>query len=754
MKRIISILLCTLITISLFTYSGVNISTANAATDDEYMYPEAPLFLEDIDADYWGFELVSESDKLALYVIESTVNIAVLNKKSGMIWSSLITETAFETEGENKSLGRFYSLFSVGDIGASASGVTLSETFSNSIITTEVREEDKYDNNSVANSYMKVDYAAVLNGVRITSFMADVKYKLIIDISLDKENETLVLSVDGEECEYYSNSKKWITVNLLPYFGAAGDREDGYVFYPDGSGTIAEFTPHHSMVESSKTLPFYSQELASSMQLTVSEQDGTMPVLYPVFGMKRGNDAFFGIVTDGACSSGVKFCPSGNLTKFYRIHPVFYLAEAHTKNSDYTTPSYTMQGDIHDEYFRVEYHFLEDDDADYSGMAVTYRNYLLKNDLLFDRISDSDKMPLALDLYMNTYEGTIFGNKSIVMTTFSQAVEMITELHDKGIDDMLLNISAWQKDGESTGTVNSAASAIGGNSGLKSLAQKAKEYGYDLFAQVNMERAQSNTTKFKASRDAAKDLQGLSIIGDYYLIAPPVIKQRYEEIYVPYFEEMGVTGLNFEMLGYYLYYYNYAEKHYNRFVAEETLTQILNQTTNDFEKTAVWYGNQYALASASWIYDLPSTDTGYANTTRAVPFAQIVLHGYIPYSSIAGNMFYDDAAQTLKWIEYGYVPYYKLTYVSTNELINTDMAILFSAKFSDWVDNIVDKYNMMSDSIGYLYNVPIKKHTMLTENVYVTIYEDGSKVYVNYGSRAYNTSDGVVNGKSHLVVKG
>ena len=82
------------------------------------------------------------------------------------------------------------------------------------------------------------------------------------------------------------------------------------------------------------------------------------------------------------------------------------------------------------------------------------------------------------------------------------------------------------------------------------------------------------------------------------------------------------------------------------------------------------------------------------------------------------------------------------------------MAILFSAKFSDWVDNIVDKYNMMSDSIGYLYNVPIKKHTMLTENVYVTIYEDGSKVYVNYGSRAYNTSDGVVNGKSHLVVKG
>ena len=748
MKRIISILLCTVLAVSLFSGMNCSIDTANAATNDEAAYPEAPLFLEEVDSDYWGFELVSESENLALYVIDASVNIAVLNKKSGMIWSSLVKESLLDEEGENKSLGRFYSLFSVGDINASTSGVTLAETFSNYILTTDetvARSED---------SYMQIDYASVLNGIRVTAFMADSKYELVMDISLDKEKETLVVSVDTSHCDYYSISKKWVTINVLPYFGAAGDHENGYVFYPDGSGTIAEFTPHHSNVEASRTLPFYSQEVASTLRLIENESNGIMPVMYPVFGMKRGDDAFCAIVTDGACSSGMKFSPSGSLTKFYRVHPVFYLMPSMTKFSDLESESYNRRGDIYEEYYRVEYHFLDGDDADYSGMAVTYRNYLLDKGLLNDAIKDGDKMPLALDLYMNTYEDTIFGQKSVVATNFSQASEILTELSKKGIEDIIVNVSSWQKYGDETGTVNSAASAIGGNGGFKSFVKTAKDLGYDVFAQVNTVEAWTNTTKFKASRDAAQDLEGLSMIGNSYLIAPPAIKQRYEELYIDYFKDIGVSGLNFKMLGYYLYYYNYGGTHYNRFVTEEIFTNLINEAKKDLGKTSVWYGNQYSLASADWIYDLPSTDTGYANTTRAVPFAQIVLHGYIPYSAIAGNMFYDDAVQTLRWIEYGYVPYYKITYESTSKLIDTAMSELFSAKFSDWADNIEAKYKMMTESVGYLYNVPIKKHSMITDNVYVTIYEDGSKVYVNYSARDYKTSDGVVNAKSHLVVKG
>lgn len=747
MKRIINILLCTAVIFSLFAGVNCNVTTANAATKDEAAYPEAPLFLNEIDADYWGFELVAETENLALYVTEVSVNIAVLNKNSGMIWSSLVKESLLEEEGENLSSGRFYSLVSFGDIQASVDDVTLAETFSNRILQDNLTTDAE-------GSYMQIDYASVLNGVRITVLLTDSKYKLVMDFSLNAEDETLVVSVDTSKCSYNSLGKKWVTINVMPYFGAAGDREDGYVFYPDGSGTIAEFTQHHSSVESAKTLPFYSQELASTTRLSENESNGVMPVMYPVLGMKRGDDAFFAIVTDGACSSGMRFSPSGNLTKLYRVHPIFYITPALMVQSDPTTERYTRMGTIYEEYYRVEYHFLDGDDADYSGMAVTYRNYLLKNGLLNKAISAGDTMPLALDLFMNSYESTIFGDQSVVVTTFSQAVDMIKDLGNRGIADMLINVSAWQKYGDSMGTVNSAASAIGGNNGFKSLVEAAKELGYDIFAQVNMVEAHLSTTKFRASRHAAQDLDGLSLVGRSYLIAPPVIKERYETLYADYFSDIGVSGLNYEMLGYFLYNYNYDGTHYNRFVSEEIYSLILEQSKNDLGKNAVWYGNQYSLATADWIYDLPSTDTGYANTTRAVPFAQIVLHGYIPYSAIAGNMFYDDDAQTLKWIEYGYIPYYKLTHDSTSKLMNTAYSELFSAEYSDWADTIEEKYKMMSESVGYLYSVPIKKHEMIKDNVYVTVYEDGSKVYVNYGKSGYRTSDGVVNGKSYLVVKG
>ena len=747
MKRIISILLSTFIVLSLFVGTNINVSVANAQTGDELAYPEAPLFLGDIDSNYVGFELVSETDNLALYVIESTVNIAVLNKKTGMIWSSLVTEERILADGEKVTESRFYSILSVEDLSASTGGAgssALSESFSGSIINITDKEDT---------SNMTIDYASVLNGIRvIVYFGGNQKYTVAIDISLDPVHETLVLSFQGDKDAYKSPSKKWITICLLPYFGAGSDREDGYVFYPDGSGTIAEFTPHHSATEASKLIPFYSPELASYLRLMQAEMDETMPALYPVFGMKRGNEAFCAIVTDAACSSGVEFCPSGNLTKFYRVYPVFYLMESHARKNDLTTVSYTWTGQIHFEYYRVEYHFLDGEDANYSGMAVTYREYLLENDLLNDAIADGDKMPLALNLFMNTYESSVLGDKTVVMTTFDQACDMITELHDRGIEDMLLNISSWQKNGNPIGDVVPAASAIGGTNGLKNLASLVKEYGYEIFMQVNMEMADSKTTKFKASRDAAKDLEDLAIYqGNVYLIAPPAIKTRYEDIYYEYFKDIDISGLNHAKLGYFLYYYKYDGTQYSRFISEKLITEILAQTRKDFGKNAIWYGNQYSLKYADWIYDLPSTDTGYANTTREVPFAQIVLHGYIPYSAVAGNMFYDDAQQTLKWIEYGYIPYYYLTNESSSNIQNS---ILFSSKFSDWVDSIENKYKMMSDSVGYLYSVPIKRHEMLATNVFVTIYDDGSKVYVNYGQSDYTTSDGVVKAEDYLVVKG
>ena len=290
------------------------------------------------------------------------------------------------------------------------------------------------------------------------------------------------------------------------------------------------------------------------------------------------------------------------------------------------------------------------------------------------------------------------------------------------------------------------------------LTELTNDLGYEVYMQVNTVKAENGTTtKFSISRDAAKNHSDLPItaLRGMMLFAPPVMYERYTDIYYDYFKDMGISGFNYEMLGYFLYDFSYDLTHYNKEDTKEYFEGILADSKEDFGHNAVWYGNDYSLKYADWVYDLPSTDTGYPGSTRAVPFAQMVLHGYIPYTSIAGNTFYDDRIQTLKWIEYGYVPYYKLAAEETSNLLDTDMDSIFSAKFDEWAERVVAKYNSFKKDFNSLYSLTIVKHDMVKENVFVTIYSDGTRVYVNYSefevSVAHNLKVGAMD---YLVVKG
>ncbi len=752
MKRIISTILCSLLLLTVMI--GVcPTAKANAETDSR-AYPAAPLLLEDVDSRYYDFELTAEIDNLAMYINEKTVNIAILNKKTGMIWSSEVRYDGVEVGKDDSA--RFRSLFFQQTSSAFEGTGGLTEFFCGSLLNeTEIGPygkgaDAKYD-------YMNIDYASVSNGVRVTAHFFNGRHPQssaigdisVIDFFLDAENETFVVSFDTDIQNYAGSDAQWVAIDILPFFMSAVDSDDGYIFYPDGSGTIAEFTPHHSTHESIRRLSFYSANTPNVSTLLENEKNGVMPILYPVLGITKNGEAIFAIQTDGVEQSGFVYAPSGAITNVNRVYFEFFIQELLTHlggNSRYRGRLMT------DKYYRVEYHFLDTDESDYSGMAKEYREYLKKNGLLNDVISEEDSMPLAVDYYMNTSTTNIFGEQAIIMTTFAEISSMVTELHDNGVKDMLVNISAWQEFGDATNTVIPVYSRIGGLNGLKSLVEKIKEYGFDIFMEVNMEYANSSTTKFKASRDAIQNISGTAINSTYYLIAPQVILDRYEEIYFEYFKNSGISGFNFEQLGYYIYNYNYKEEHFDKFTCADLFTKVLANSKEDFGKNAIWYGNQYSLQYADWIYDLPSTDTGYANTTREIPFAQLVLHSYIPYTSIAGNTFYDDQLQTLKWIEYGYVPYYKLTYESTSELANTEMEVLFSAQYSDWSESVIAKYKALDEEFGYLYNVEMVAHNEVKEGVYYTEYADGTRVYVNYTNSACYTADGIVHPVSYLKV--
>src|SRR5690606_216989 len=90
----------------------------------------------------------------------------------------------------------------------------------------------------------------------------------------------------------------------------------------------------------------------------------------------------------------------------------------------------------------------------------------------------------------------------------------------------------------------------------------------------------------------------------------------------------------------------------------------------------------------------------------------------------------------LKNIEYGALPVFELTKRSSSLLKDaTRYNILFSSEFDLWKDSLLNEYKIQSEQMGYLQDIAIVDHKELAEDVYETVYEDGSRVIVNYSDR-------------------
>ena len=96
----------------------------------------------------------------------------------------------------------------------------------------------------------------------------------------------------------------------------------------------------------------------------------------PVFGMKRSDAAFFGIIEDGEALAKMTADISGRLHQYNTVSNVFTVLPkdvVQLSNSEQTirTPNRMYQGKL-----QIRYGFLNGKQADYSSMAAYYRHYL------------------------------------------------------------------------------------------------------------------------------------------------------------------------------------------------------------------------------------------------------------------------------------------------------------------------------------------------------------------------------------------
>ena len=163
---------------------------------------------------------------------------------------------------------------------------------------------------------------------------------------------------------------------------------------------------------------------------------------------------------------------------------------------------------------------------------------------------------------------------------------------------------------------------------------------------------------------------------------------------------------------------------------------------------------QFMMNTVDWMTYVEEDDSDYMYADEDVPFYQIVVHGSAVYSGNAYNYMYDTSQQSLKAVEYGYVPFYELTKETPYEL---RMSMLknnfYSTVIDDWYDRVVQTYKQYEKDFADIWNVQITSHQRLSDKVSCTTYANGVKVYVNYDKAAV-TLDGVtIAAEGYVVVR-
>ena len=400
--------------------------------------------------------------------------------------------------------------------------------------------------------------------------------------------------------------------------------------------------------------------------------------------------------------------------------------------------------------YKVEYFADFEKNADYTDMAARYREYLIKN---YELEKEKHNPGINLDVYgilqtQKQFLGIPY-KKDIALTTFSQLEKIVSEFGDK---ISMVNFFGWQKGG----AINlkplkntSISSCVGGKKSYSKATSKLEENGTILNLATNPLIYKKGEKSY-----AVKDLYNTPVttnqylrsvytankkLDSYYYINPIYINKIMDK-YLKYYKNNQIKNVAFDGISSDTYS-SYSSE--NKFIREDfpnTVRENLIKYKKDGINVTVYGANAYCFGLVSHILSAPMSSGGSLIFDRDIPFYQIVLHGYIPMSSVPLNQT-DESVAFLQAVEAGMEISYSCIYSDSSLLTGTEYEKLYSSTYTLLKDNISKKYKQYNELLEKISNSIIVSHSTFN-NVARTDYENGISVIVNYNDNPI-TVDGI-----------
>lgn len=681
------------------------------------------------DADQNNHRKIAENSMYTLYFNDKAESFYIRSNKSGKIFSSNIDPNYYSID--------FLSPLWQNNINA---------LFTFSYLNFE--GERKSANNLTEKHTLKV--SDIKSGVKLQYEFTKLKISLSVQLRLTEQGISLMFPDDGIIENLDGIGYGLESIEPLPFFGAASDEAGGYIFIPDGSGSLMRFEnfqdPYRNMPY---TWPIYSENhLIWKENKTVDEG-----LLMPCFGIKKTDTAMFAIISNGQFDANVTVAPSLFIAGLNRVYASFVIR----KSYEVALPDKAAKIRFDKERIHTDREILfvplEDEKSNYSGMAEAYRNYLKRNGILKEPVK---KPSTEISLFGMCNEPRMFFSHKVVMTSFNDAKEITNQLMEQGADSLRISMIGFgDKGAEGRNTGGKPAVKLGGGRAWNDFAEYAhlKDISVSFYEDYNT--ADTSNASFSKRKDVIIKQSGLPMVNsteNLYVYNPLITLKRFTDRIFKKYVPLKAGGIVFEKFGENIYDSFGKGKELTRFSYSGIAGKMMNETKEALGFAAMTKGNDYLLQFSDAIYSLDYQDSGRFIIDENVPFYQMVVHGYKGYTSCDfGNLSHDFDFLRLKWVEYGYIPSFLLTWESPSLLKKTAYNTLFSTEFSNWRDTVVKTSHEFNKIFSLVGKAEMTEHQRLTDELIKVNYSNGKCVYINYSDKEIEIDNDTVKAMDYLI---
>lgn len=676
--------------------------------------------------------MVAENDRLELHYDTVESQIILKDKLTGEEWRSTPDDIAQDKRatGVNK-INRQSDL--------------IVQYHNTSYVTNQV--------NSYTGAIKKGDFTWELidNGVAIRYYFP--KQGFVIPVQYVLEEDCLAASIisEGIEEEVWEDpdtdpEKKQTVMNvaLLPFMGAAGSDDEGYLIIPDGSGALIHFNNGRTGAA------IYQQDVyGRDDALTIRKAaTSTYDVNMPLFGIVRNGRALMAVVENGDYQAQLNAMVNGQLTGYSNAYfaAQYIHMEANTimpgseHSTDVMLPTNTFR-DMGN--FTVRYYPLAAENATYADVAAAYRAQLGLENAAADAATQQLEMVASIPS-IDTFLGVPYESVR-VLTSYEQAAQTLRDFAAEGLDDLTLRYVGWSKQSVRGKMVTDLDldKRLGGKKAFDGLRQAVKDTGAEMTLAVDLidiyEDGNGYWSLFAAtdsvnstSKQVPEFLQSTGYQDPegkpWYLLSPDKVPEAARKLAGNLSGQ--VDGVSLNMLGSAVYS-SFGKTGISRTSAGAYWQEALKTLSGSMQTLSAKTASAYAFPYIQQVDAAPCASSRFEVTDTEIPFYQMVTHGAMVLYTEPVNEDGNVRKALLRAIEYGMYPSWRVIAGDTALLSGTDYASWHAASLDAWREEIKNTAAWMAP-LGVYAGMQMTGHEQVTATLSATTYQNGDVVLVNY----------------------